>query len=208
MLRATFSSSEASKRRWSNTCGLMGRTELAQSAYRLDARSPRRITQRDTPGTTPNEQLFRTVKNGAASMMPGDETDMPAYKEILSDADIWTVLSFIESTWSADIRERQETGKLRLRIHFGVEERRSHLPRPPADAIGGPEVRIPLVRRRVCSRRRAQSGGDFTFRDFGEPERHQGAPTFPTGVVKSISAISCHRRSDEVRPPPGRCRPG
>src|ERR1700730_393456 len=119
MLRATFSSSEASKRRWSNTCGLMGRTELAQSAYRLDARSPRRITQRDTPGTTPNEQLFRTVKNGAASMMPGDETDMPAYKEILSDADIWTVLSFIESTWSADIRERQETGKLRLRIHFG-----------------------------------------------------------------------------------------
>jgi hypothetical protein len=27
---------------------------------------------------------------------------------MLSDADIWAVLSFIESTWSADIRERQD----------------------------------------------------------------------------------------------------
>ena len=41
-------------------------------------------------------------------MKPGDETDMPAYKEIFSDADIWTVLSFIESTWPVDIRERQQ----------------------------------------------------------------------------------------------------
>jgi mono/diheme cytochrome c family protein len=48
------------------------------------------------------------VKNGTAAMMPGYETDMPAYKDILSDADIWAVLSFIESTWPPDIRERQQ----------------------------------------------------------------------------------------------------
>ena len=30
-----------------------------------------------------------------------------------------------------------------------MEERRSHLPRPPADAFGGPEVRIRLLRQRV-----------------------------------------------------------
>ncbi len=29
-------------------------------------------------------------------------------EEILSDADIWAVISFIESTWPADIQERQQ----------------------------------------------------------------------------------------------------
>jgi mono/diheme cytochrome c family protein len=56
----------------------------------------------------PAKQLFDMVKNGTAAMMPGYETDMPAYKDILSDADIWAVISFIESTWAPDIRERQE----------------------------------------------------------------------------------------------------
>jgi mono/diheme cytochrome c family protein len=55
-----------------------------------------------------DKQLFDMVKNGTAAMMPGYETDMPAYRDILGDADIWAVLSFIESTWSADIRERQQ----------------------------------------------------------------------------------------------------
>jgi len=54
-----------------------------------------------------DRQLFDMVKNGTAAMMPGYETDMPAYKDTLSDADIWAVLSLIESTWPADIRERQ-----------------------------------------------------------------------------------------------------
>jgi mono/diheme cytochrome c family protein len=55
-----------------------------------------------------DKQLFDMVKNGTAAIMPGYETDMPAYGDILSDADIWAVLSFIESTWSVDIRERQQ----------------------------------------------------------------------------------------------------
>jgi len=55
-----------------------------------------------------DRQLFDMVKNGTAAMMPGYETDMPAYKDTLSDADIWAVLSFIESTWPPNIRERQQ----------------------------------------------------------------------------------------------------
>lgn len=54
-----------------------------------------------------DRQLFEMIKNGTAAMMTGYETDMPAYKDSLSDADIWAVLSFIESTWPPDIRARQ-----------------------------------------------------------------------------------------------------
>src|SRR6266581_701884 len=53
-----------------------------------------------------DKQLFDMTKNGIAGLVPGYETDMPAYKDILGDADIWAVLSFIESTWPADIRAR------------------------------------------------------------------------------------------------------
>ena len=55
-----------------------------------------------------DKQLFDMVKNGTAAMLPGYETDMPAYKDALSDSDIWAVLSFIESTWPTDIRQRQQ----------------------------------------------------------------------------------------------------
>lgn len=55
-----------------------------------------------------DRQLFEMIKSSTAGLMPGYETDMPAYKDVLSDADIWAVLSFIESTWPAEIRERQQ----------------------------------------------------------------------------------------------------
>src|SRR5216684_4726131 len=55
-----------------------------------------------------DKQLFDMVKNGSAALAPGYESDMPFYKDIMSDADIWTVLSYIESTWPPDIRRRQE----------------------------------------------------------------------------------------------------
>ena len=48
------------------------------------------------------------VENGTAGIVPGYESDMPAYRVKLSDADIWAVLSFIQSTWPPDIRERQQ----------------------------------------------------------------------------------------------------
>jgi mono/diheme cytochrome c family protein len=55
-----------------------------------------------------DRQLFGMVKNGTAGIVPGYETDMPAYTGVLTDADIWAILSFIESTWPPDIRERQQ----------------------------------------------------------------------------------------------------
>ena len=55
-----------------------------------------------------DKQLFEMVENGTAGVIPGYESDMPAYKGTLSDADIWAVLSLIQSTWPRDIRERQQ----------------------------------------------------------------------------------------------------
>jgi mono/diheme cytochrome c family protein len=55
-----------------------------------------------------DKQLFEMVKSGTAGIVPGYETDMPAYTGVLTDADIWGILSFIESTWPPDIRERQQ----------------------------------------------------------------------------------------------------
>jgi mono/diheme cytochrome c family protein len=55
-----------------------------------------------------DKQLFEMVKNGTAGIVPGYETDMPAYAGILTDADIWALLSYIESTWPPDLRERQQ----------------------------------------------------------------------------------------------------
>ena len=52
-------------------------------------------------------QLFAMTKDGSAAAAPGHETDMPAYRGILGDADIWAVLGFIQSTWPPDIRQRQ-----------------------------------------------------------------------------------------------------
>jgi mono/diheme cytochrome c family protein len=48
------------------------------------------------------------TKIGPAGLLPGYQSDMPGFKDILSDADIWAVLSYIESTWPTDIRERQQ----------------------------------------------------------------------------------------------------
>jgi len=55
-----------------------------------------------------DKQLFDMTKIGPAGRVPGYQSDMPGFKEILSDADIWAVLSFIKNTWSRDIRERQQ----------------------------------------------------------------------------------------------------
>src|SRR6516225_7787275 len=55
-----------------------------------------------------DKQLFEMVQNGTAGVVPGYESDMPVYKGILAGADIWAVLSFIQSTWPTDIRERQQ----------------------------------------------------------------------------------------------------
>jgi len=50
--------------------------------------------------------LFGIVKDGLTAYAPaGYATDMPAFKGILSDADIRAVLAYIKSTWPQDIQD-------------------------------------------------------------------------------------------------------
>jgi mono/diheme cytochrome c family protein len=52
-----------------------------------------------------DDQLFRIVKEGPSAMMPGYESDMPGFGEVLSDDDIRAVLDYIKGTWP----DRQRT---------------------------------------------------------------------------------------------------
>lgn len=62
------------------------------------------------------ELLFRLTKYGPAEVIgdPTYATNMPAYQNILSDAEIIAVLSYIKSTWPPHVRAR----------HNEMEERR------------------------------------------------------------------------------------
>ena len=55
----------------------------------------------------PDDVLFRITKQGVAAMVPDYESDMPAYADVLSDAEIWAVLAYIKSRWPQPIQERQ-----------------------------------------------------------------------------------------------------
>jgi len=48
------------------------------------------------------------VNHGIPEIVPGYQTDMPRFEGILSDSDIWAVLSFIESSWPPVVREHQQ----------------------------------------------------------------------------------------------------
>lgn len=53
----------------------------------------------------PDQHLFALTALGPGPFAPpGYESDMPAFRERLSDDQIWAVLSFIKSRWPADIR--------------------------------------------------------------------------------------------------------
>jgi len=55
----------------------------------------------------PDRQLFKMVKNGLASFVPGYQTDMPIFRNVLSDEEIWAVLAYIKSRWPPHVREVQ-----------------------------------------------------------------------------------------------------
>jgi mono/diheme cytochrome c family protein len=46
-----------------------------------------------------DRQLFTITKLGVSAIVPGYESDMPAFEGILSDDEIAAVLAFIKSTW-------------------------------------------------------------------------------------------------------------
>lgn len=54
-----------------------------------------------------DEVLFRITKEGIAALVPDYESDMPVYRDVLSDEEIWAVLAFIKSRWPKEIQERQ-----------------------------------------------------------------------------------------------------
>ena len=63
----------------------------------------------------PDELLFGITKHGLVPpYAPEDyESDMPAFKDILTDEEIWAVLAYIKSTWPEDIRAFQEEANQR-----------------------------------------------------------------------------------------------
>lgn len=46
-----------------------------------------------------DRQLFTITKLGVSAIVPGYESDMPAFEGILSDAETAAVLAYIKSTW-------------------------------------------------------------------------------------------------------------
>lgn len=55
----------------------------------------------------PNQQLMLITKKGLSAVVTGYESDMPAFEGALTDGEIAAVLAFIQSSWPADIRDRQ-----------------------------------------------------------------------------------------------------
>lgn len=60
----------------------------------------------------PDEHLFRITKRGLNPPLApeGYESDMPAFGETLTDAEIWAVLAYIKSRWPAKMLARQPKG--------------------------------------------------------------------------------------------------
>lgn len=46
-----------------------------------------------------DQDLFTITKRGVEAIVPGYESDMPAFDGVLSDAEIAAVLAYIKSTW-------------------------------------------------------------------------------------------------------------
>ena len=56
----------------------------------------------------PDQLLFDYTKKGGQALAPKSfKSNMPGFGAALSDRDIWAILSYIKSRWSADIRARQ-----------------------------------------------------------------------------------------------------
>jgi mono/diheme cytochrome c family protein len=57
-----------------------------------------------------DRDLFNITQLGVSGVLPGYASDMPAYRDVLSDAEIIAVLAFIKSTWP----ERQRAAQARI----------------------------------------------------------------------------------------------
>ncbi|GGG52471.1 hypothetical protein GCM10010964_44530 [Caldovatus sediminis] len=77
---------------------------------RPDGRLP--APPHDATGHTwhhPDAQLIELTRKGLSGILPGYESDMPAFEGVLPEAEIAAVIAFITSTWPPEIRRlRQE----------------------------------------------------------------------------------------------------
>lgn len=77
---------------------------------RTDGRFP--APPHDESGHTwhhPDKVLFDIVREGITKYAPpGYRSDMPAYRGVLSERDVWAVLAYIKSKWPPQILERQQ----------------------------------------------------------------------------------------------------
>ena len=64
-----------------------------------------------------DRELFQITKHGMCEYLPGHKSDMPGFETILTDAEIWSILKFIKSTWPAREREYQGLRNRRATDH-------------------------------------------------------------------------------------------
>lgn len=59
-----------------------------------------------------DEQLFRLTKRGLRPPLApeGYQSDMPAFEDVLTDAEIWAALAYIKSRWQPRTLARQPKG--------------------------------------------------------------------------------------------------
>lgn len=64
----------------------------------------------------PDDVLFGITKKGIVAFAPpGYESDMPAFGDVLTDEQIWAVLSFLKSSWPPEIQARQAVLKQQVK---------------------------------------------------------------------------------------------
>lgn len=51
-------------------------------------------------------QLIELTRKGVTGLVPGYESDMPAFEGVLTDAEIAAVIAYIASTWPQELRRR------------------------------------------------------------------------------------------------------
>lgn len=59
--------------------------------------------------THSDTELFTMTKSGIGAVVPGYESDMPAFEDVLSDAEITAILAFVKVNWPEDKRAFQAT---------------------------------------------------------------------------------------------------
>lgn len=64
----------------------------------------------------PDDVLFNITKQGIAAFAPpGYASDMPAFNGVLTEEQIWAVLSFLKSSWPPEIQARQSELKQQMK---------------------------------------------------------------------------------------------